>query len=195
LKKNIRQPGDKTEVICEECQAVRKATWNYDNYLLDDGTVVKEVMLAHCDVCGAQAGLAQQSSYLIRNAREKNKRRDRTTITLSRPLRDLAETRVFKAGSSSMSAVEVILLSVLAVLREPDRREKYLLKIKTLEDKKLLKSGTYSERLPIRFNRTTAKLMEEVTAATKLSRSEFVRRAILLEDNLVNEHVRTFTLV
>jgi len=94
-----------------------------------------------------------------------------------------------------MSAVEVILLSVLAVLREPDRREKYLLKIKTLEDKKLLKSGTYSERLPIRFNRTTAKLLEEVTAATKLSRSEFVRRAILLEDNLVNEHVRTFTLV
>lgn len=195
MKRNIRQPGDKTEVICEKCQAVRAATWDYDDYLLDDGTLVKAVMLAHCDVCGTQAGLAQQSSYLIRNAREKNKKRDRTTVTLSRPLRDLAEARVLKAGSSSMSAVEVILFSVLAVMREPNRRQKYLIKIKTLEDKNLLKSGTYSERLPIRFNRTTAKLMDEVTAATKLSRSEFIRRAILLEDNLVDEHVRTFTLV
>ena len=195
MKRNIRQPGDKTEVICEVCQAVRPATWNYDDFQLDDGTLVKEVMVAHCDVCGTQTGLAQQSSYLIRNAREKNKRRARTTITLSRPLRDLAESRVFKAGSSSISAVEVILLSVLAVLREPDCRQKYLDKIKSLEDKKLLKSGTFSERLPIRFNKTTAKLMEEFTAATELSRSEFVRRAILLEDHLVDEHVRTFTMV
>lgn len=195
MKRNIRQPGDRTEVVCEECKAVRPATWGYDEFKLDDGTLVKDVMVAHCDVCGAQAGLAQQSSYLIRTAREKKKKRARTTVTLSRPLRDLAETRVFKAGSSSMSAVEVILLSVLAVLRETEHREEYIEKIRELEDQSLLTNGTFSERLPIRFSKATARLMEEVTTAANLSRSEFVRRAILLEDVRVEQNLKTFTMV
>lgn len=195
MKRSIRQPGEKTELVCETCQAVRSATWDYDDFRLDDGTVVKEAMVAHCDTCGKQAGLAQQSSYLIRNAREKNRKRARTTVTLSRPLRDLAETRVSKAGASSISAVEVILLSVLAVIREDKYRVEYLEKIKELEGQKLLRNGTFSERLPLRFNETTAKLIEECTKATQLSRSEFVRRAILLEDRRVEQHVRTFTMV
>lgn len=94
-----------------------------------------------------------------------------------------------------MSAVEVILLSVLAVLRETEHREEYIEKIRELEDQSLLTNGTFSERLPIRFSKATARLMEEVTTAANLSRSEFVRRAILLEDVRVEQNLKTFTMV
>jgi hypothetical protein len=195
MKRKIRMPGEKTQLICEGCEAVRDATWNYDSYDLDDGTIVSGVMVAHCDHCGQQAGLASQSSYLIRQAREKKNKRERTSVTLSRALRDLAETRVFDAGCSSMNSVEVILLSVLAVLRNKKNRAAYLAKIDALKNNRLLIGDTYSERLPIRLSQRSLKLLEELTEITELNRSQFVRCAIILEDNKIDEHLETFTLV
>lgn len=194
MKRKIRVPGEKTELICENCQAVRKATWNYDDFHLEDGTVVHGAMVAHCDLCGQQAALASQSSYLVREAREKRRKpRMRTTVTLSRALRDLAETRLLDAGTSSMNAVEAILLSLLAALRHD--KEFYLEKLRRLENENLLSQGKFDDTVTIRLSLAADEAIRDIICREKLNRSEFVRRAILLEDKRIEDNLKQFALV
>ena len=68
VKRKIRVPGEKTKLLCENCGDLRSATWNYGDFEFKNGTVVSGVMLAFCDECLEQAGLAAQSSYLLREA-------------------------------------------------------------------------------------------------------------------------------
>lgn len=196
MKRQIRVPGEKTELICETCESVRSATWNYGDFLLDDGITVKGVMLASCDVCGEQAGLASQSAYLIREAREMKKSRLRTTVTLSRALRDLAESRLHSVGSSSMSAIEAVILAFLAVVRRsPENRERYLEKLREIGNDPLLSKSKLNDKVTIRLSKTAEDMVDEILKAEHLNRSDFVRRAILLEDNDVQENLRSYALV
>ena len=196
MKRQIRVPGDKAELICENCEAVRTATWNYGHFILDDGTVVKDVMTASCDVCGEQAAVASQSAYLIREAREMKRSRLRTTVTLSRALRDLAEQRLYSAGSSSMSAVEAVILAFLAVVRRsPEDRERYLKKLREAGSDPLLSKSKLDDKVTIRLSKTAEDMVDEILKIEHLNRSDFVRRTILLEDNEVQENLRRYALV
>lgn len=195
MKRKIRVPGEETELICEECEAVRTATWDYDDYRLDDGTVVKGVMIAHCNECGAQAGLASQSSYLIREAREKKKRRLRTTVTLSRALRDLAESRLLDVGTSSMNAVEVVVLSLVAAFRNSNEPERYLKKLRELKSEPLLSKSKLDDTVTIRLSQTADEAIQFIAKQENLNRSEFVRLAILFEDSQVQKNLESFALV
>lgn len=196
MKRKIRVPGEKTKLICESCEAVRGATWDYDDYVLDDGTVVGGVMVAKCDECGDQAGLASQSSYRIREAREASGKRLRTTVTLSKPLRDLAEYRFHAAGKNSMSAVEAIVLSVLSVFKEkPKSRDALLGLLREAANDPLLSEGRFDVRVSLRLSKAAEELVKEVLKSEAINRSEFVRRAILLEDEGLQQNLRHFALV
>lgn len=176
---NIKLPGDKTKVICEKCGAVRSATWNYDDYLLEEGTVVQDVMLARCDVCGEQAGLAQQSACRIRQAREKA---PRTCLTLSRPIMDLANVKVSEAGANIQRAVELITRAFLSSLLDDERRRDTILqKVRTLQHPLLDYSAT--KQVNVRFSRSVLESLENLVKRTRLrSRSELIRRIVVLSD-------------
>lgn len=198
MKRKIRVAGEKTTLICESCEEVRSATWDYDYFVLDDGTVVSGVMVAKCDECGDQAGLASQSAYLIREAREENRKekRLRTTVTLSQPLRDLAECRLHSAGKNSMSAVEAIVLSVVSVIkRNPKRRGHILHLLRDVAEDPLLHESHFDVRVALRLSKAADALVQEVVAAEDLNRSEFVRRAILLDDEELRESLEHYALV
>ena len=196
MKRQIRVPGEKTELVCEHCQAVRTATWNYDDYKLDDGTIVTGVMVAKCDTCGDQAGLAAQSAYLLREAREKKREpRLRTTVTLSRPLRDLAEARLHQAGKNSMNAVEAVVLSVLSSLRRSrELNDRLLTRLREAADDPLLKQCAFDVRVSLRLSKAAEEAVGSLLAAESLNRSEFVRRAILLEDKELEESLKNYAL-
>lgn len=196
MKRKIRVAGEKAQLVCNHCEAVRSATWNYDDFALDDGTIVSGVMVAHCDECGEQAGLAAQSSYLIRQAREEKQKRLRTNVTMSRPLLDLAESRLHNAGSSTMNSVEAVILAVLAAMRKSAKNHNKVLQLlKEAAKDPLLKNSKWDQRIPIRLNRKAENMLREITEAEGFNRSEFVRRAVLLEDREINENIKQFALV
>jgi len=192
MKRKLRTPGERTELICESCEAVQPATWDYDEFALEDGTVVTGVMIAHCDECKGQAGVAAQSAYLLREGREKKQKRLRTNVTMSRALRDLAESRLHAVGSSTMSSVEAVVLAVLAAIRKsPEHREKFLKLLKEAAEDPLLGKSKWDEQVTIRLSQTAASLIQEIES----NRSEFVRRAILVEDKEIEENLKQFALV
>ena len=196
MRKKIRVPGEKTKVICENCAAPRSATWGYDDFVLSDGTVVKGAMVAKCDSCQEQAGLAGQSSYLIREAREKKQKRLRTSVTLSQPLRDLAESRVNNLGSSSMSAVEAVVLSLIAILkRSPQKRERLVRMLRAVGDDPLLKGNSLNVRVPLRLSKAVEDIVDEISSTENFNRSEFVRRAILLDDDELEESLQHYAIL
>lgn len=196
MKRKIRMPGEKTRVVCEKCQAMRGATWDYDNFALEDGTVVRGVMIATCDTCHEQVGLAHQSAYLIREARDKGVRRSRTSVTLSQPLRDLAESKVHSLGSSSIGAVEAVVLSFVAALKRfPEKREQFMSKLRDVGDDPLLKGGILNVRVPLRLSKVAEELVDEISSAERFNRSEFVRRTILVEDQEIQKSLEHYALL
>ncbi len=193
MKRTIHIPGDKTQLICESCEAVRSATWNYDDFEFEDGTLVESVMIAHCDECKAQAGVAAQSSYLLREAREKKQKRLRTNVTISKALKDLAESRLHLVGSSTMNSVEAVVLSVLTAIRKsPRHREKFLKLLKEAAQDPLWLKSKWDEKVTIRLSR---RANSEIEGLKSISRSDFVRRAILIEDSEIEENLKQFALV
>ena len=193
MKRKIRLPGEKTEVVCENCEAVRSATWNYGEYHLDDGTKVDGVMLAKCDVCGEDAGLAQQSAYRIRQAREKA--RQRTSVSLSLSLQDLAAAKASVVGGNPRRAVELIVLALVATLRKgPKRRKELADALRKLKDP-LLKRP-YKVRVNLHLSNTVQSELDVITNELDgVNRSELVRRAIVLEDPDVADNLKQFALI
>lgn len=193
----IRVPGEKTQVVCEKCQSARSATWNYDDFTLSDGTVIKGVMIARCDTCHEQAGLASQSAYLIREARERKSKRSRTSITLSQPLRDLAELRVHSLGATSIGAVEAVVLAFVATLKRssPRQRKRFLSMLRSAGDNPLLKGSALNVRVPLRLSKVAEKLVDEISSAEEINRSEFVRRTILVEDEDIQKSLEHYAIL
>ena len=149
-------------------------------------------MIAHCDECKGQAGIASQSAYLLREAREKKRKRIRTNITISRALIDLAESRLHVAGSSTMSSVEAVILAFLAAMSKgPKQRTKFLKLLEEAAQDPLLVDGKWDEAVTIRLSQKAADMIQEIDS----NRSDFVRRALLVEDCEIEENLKQFSLV
>ena len=184
MKRKIRVPGEKTKLLCEN--------WNYGDFKLENGAVVSGVMLAFCDECHEQAGFAAQSSYLLREAREERQKRLRTNVTLSKALRDLAESRLHTLGSSTMSSIEAVILAVLAAIEKgPKHREKFLKLLNEAAEDPLLNQGKWDTKVTIRLSPKAERMIQDF----QFNRSDFVRRAILLEDSEIEDNLKQFALV
>lgn len=85
--KSIVLEGQLTEAPCETCQTFTEARFSYGPIELEGGLVVENVMRATCGICGAVVSLAPQSSYLLRQALSRHRRR-RTTVRLPQELAD-----------------------------------------------------------------------------------------------------------
>lgn len=68
--KTVRVAGDKTKVACEKYQSFTPGTWKEGTLVMDDGTLIEQVMQAYCDVCSEPCSIAHQSTWRIKEARE-----------------------------------------------------------------------------------------------------------------------------
>jgi RNase P subunit RPR2 len=61
--------GEKKKAVCQTCEGLVKATFQYGTYVHQDGTNVPHVLMLYCDDCNSQLAHAHQSSYLIQKSR------------------------------------------------------------------------------------------------------------------------------
>lgn len=95
--KSIVLEGDFTEAPCEVCQGFTQAQFAYGPIEMENGATVENVMRATCQTCGSVVSLAQQSSYLLRQALSRHKRR-RTTVQLPQELADFIALKLSLVG-------------------------------------------------------------------------------------------------
>jgi hypothetical protein len=177
----IRLPGEKTTVACEVCQALQPGTWDFGVYHLQDGRAVEQVMMATCDVCRSKVGLATQSAWRIREARESSQKK-RTSVMVTLPLQDLAASKMLDLGGEPKRGPELITLAVLKSLKsDPSRLKTFAQKIKRL--KSPLLQGPASVRMNLNLTPELRSVLREVSKSSRLNQSEVVRRALVVGES------------
>lgn len=176
----IRVPGEKTKVACEQCKSIQPGTWNYGTLEMNDGTVVEQVMLAHCDVCGKSCAMAHQSSWKLREAREA-KEKIRTSFRISLPLLDLTAGKISEIGGEAKRGPEIIARAVLRRLqREPDSIAAFASSIRELKSPLLDKP---SKKMNLSLASSSLKVLERLKEETSLNQSEILRRVLIVCDS------------
>lgn len=80
------EAGEKSKAICAHCKTLVTTTFQYRDVPFDDGEgVVKDILVAVCDVCNAVVAIPAQSTPAIRRARETAE----VTLEVSLSARDL----------------------------------------------------------------------------------------------------------
>ena len=177
----IRLPGEKTKVACEVCKKFQPGTWDFGTYYLQDGRAVEQVMMASCDVCGYKAGLATQSAWRIREARENSLKR-RTSVMVTLPLQDLAASKILDLGGEPKRGLELIALAVLKSLKsDPASVKAFAQKIKRLQSPLL--QGPASVRMNLSLSPDLRSVLREVSKSSRLNQSEVVRRALVVGES------------
>lgn len=83
----LYEAGNKSKAICEHCKSLVPTTFMYRDVPFDDGSgIVKDILVAVCDICDAVVAIPAQSTPAIRRARENAE----VTLEVSVSARDLA---------------------------------------------------------------------------------------------------------
>jgi Arc/MetJ-type ribon-helix-helix transcriptional regulator len=175
--KSIVLEGDLTEAPCESCQRFTQAQFAYGPVELEDGLVVENVMRATCETCGSVVSLAQQSSYLLRQALYRHKRR-RTTVRLPQELADFIALKLSLVGMRP-SKVDLFFRALLLAARGQERGLGQALS--KIEDPVL------SQRLGVTVNLSLRPIAQDVIDllvqhSGLRNSSEVLRRLLVLAD-------------
>ena len=69
--KKLFEPGDKSQAICWNCEALKPTTFAYRSVPFDDGKgKVDNILVSVCDTCGETVSVPAQSTPAIRRSRE-----------------------------------------------------------------------------------------------------------------------------
>lgn len=173
----IRRPGDKTKIVCEVCQQIRPATWRYGKYELHDGAPVDEVMMAFCDTCDTPWGIATQSAWRIRQAKEQQQKQ-RTSAMVTLPLQDLAAMKLSAIGGDPKRGPELMTMAILRLLSaHPKRVAGFARELQKL-DATLFDGPT--KKVNLYLTKDHVGVLDELAEATQLNKSEVIRRALVV---------------
>jgi hypothetical protein len=64
--------GDKSRAVCDTCKKIVSTTFRYSPYNYD-GLIIPDILQGFCDVCGVVVSIPHQSSYKIKEFRERAK--------------------------------------------------------------------------------------------------------------------------
>mgnify|MGYP006929327287 FL=1 len=91
-----------------------------------------------------------------------------------------------------MSSIEAVTLAVLAAIEKgPKHREKFLKLLNEAAEDPLLNQGKWDTKVTIRLSPKAERMIQDF----QFNRSDFVRRAILLEDSEIEDNLKQFALV
>jgi hypothetical protein len=66
----IYKEGDKSRAVCNTCKKIVRSTFRYAPYNYD-GLIIPDILQGFCDVCGVPVSIPHQSSYKIKEFRER----------------------------------------------------------------------------------------------------------------------------
>jgi hypothetical protein len=99
-------------------------------------------------------------------------------------------------GSSSIGAVEAVVLAFVAAMRRfPEKREQFMSLLRDAGDDPLLKGGILNVRVPLRLSKAAEEMVDKISSAERFNRSEFVRRTILVEDQEIQRSLEHYALL
>lgn len=185
--KAIRVPGDKVRAVCPHCRRLVPSTWRYEDFRLDSGICVQDVLQAYCDTCGTSVLVAQQSAPLIKDAREADRRR--VSVRLPRPLLDYA--RMVAPGpwpAEKGSPVGMVLQAMLRNGDQPQRRKSLVRIIRGVEGDPVLKQPS-DVAVYFRLESAHVSTMEHLRRATHLrSISQVIKRMLVAAEQDQTTH-------
>ena len=193
--------GEKKKAVCQACEGLVNATFQYGTYTHADGTNVPHVLMLYCDNCKSQLAHAHQSSYLIQKARCSH-RLQRTSVRVPQALIDMASSQVHSLGGDpkTVSALDLVIKATVATVFEvsPTQRKRVVQDLQSRRTDPFWNLS--SERLvPLRLSEHAKKELSKLTYETDLkNRSEIVRASILLaaqEHSVVAQELRKMVLL
>jgi len=66
----IHKEGDKSRAVCDTCKNIVSTTFRYAPYNYEELTI-SDILQGFCDVCGVVVSIPHQSSYKIKEFRER----------------------------------------------------------------------------------------------------------------------------
>jgi|GEM_PF-5379264 len=193
--------GEKKNALCQACEGLVAATFQYGTYPHPDGTKVPHVLMLYCDKCSLLLAHAHQSSYLIQRARRSG-RLQRTSVRVPQALIDMASSQIYSLGGDpkTVSALDLVIKATMATLFEvsPSERKRVIQALQSRRSDPFWNLS--SERLvPLRLSEHAKQELSKLTDETDLkSRSEIVRASILLaaqDHSVVAQELRKMVLL
>ena len=192
----IFKEGDHSKALCEKCGDIVQTTFRYGKYKAE-GAIISDVLQGFCDVCGTLVSLPHQSSYKIKEYRE---RHDLKSLELRVPThyKDILLTigAVHNISSEPNTLFRFVSELYIEKLHASKGDSVYNRIVKSLNDN-LAVGGTSNDRLSCRIPTIIYNHLIEIKSAKKVETSKIVKGIIItakfdLLDHLNSPFVKEF---
>lgn len=187
----LYEAGDKSEAICEHCKSLVPTTFMYRDVPFDDGSgIVKDILVAVCDICGAVVAIPAQSTPAIRRARENAE----VTLEVSVSARDLAvlDLVAWRIDEAATSRFRKSLIAHFLKRLEDDPEAPQRLAA-TIRKRASSRKGPNRVNIPrkrfsCKISPATDARVDQLMRASGLKKSDLVKAVIgEIEDTLVHQ--------
>ncbi len=173
--------GDRSELICNQCEAARECEYSYGPCEFK-GETVDDVLRAVCLTCNDIVAIHSRSTYRLAEVSARQAQR-RTTITIPVEMQDQIAHHLIKAGSS-WSHSELFFRALLVACHEnPEEIGRLVAKA----DDELLRQPNKS-RLNFSLGGQLSSTLERISQSSGISNtSEIIRRLVILTKDSIRE--------
>lgn len=187
----LYEAGDKSKAICEHCKSLVPTTFMYRDVPFDDGSgIVKDILVAVCDICDAVVAIPAQSTPAIRRARENAE----VTLEVSVSARDLAvlDLVAWRIDEAATSRFRKSLIAHFLKRLEDDPEAPQRLAA-TIRKRASSRKGPNRVNIPrkrfsCKISPATDARVDQLMRASGLKKSDLVKAVIgEIEDKLVRQ--------
>jgi hypothetical protein len=176
MKVKIYKEGEKSKGICEKCGEIVTTTFRYAD-LPYDGHIIPDVLQDFCDVCGTAVSIPHQSSYRIREFRQKLAKQQE--VRVPKHYRDilLAIARTHRLGGEYNKACRILSELYLSRLAKPNH-SKFFKRIRlALQDD--LSRGKRKSRISCYLSEPSLVVLHNLENEYHMNYSDIVRGIII----------------
>lgn len=187
----LYEAGDKSKAICEHCKSLVPTTFMYRDVPFGDGSgIVKDILVAVCDICDAVVAIPAQSTPAIRRARENAE----VTLEVSVSARDLAvlDLVAWRIDEAATSRFRKSLIAHFLKRLEDDPEAPQRLAA-TIRKRASSRKGPNRVNIPrkrfsCKISPATDARVDQLMRASGLKKSDLVKAVIgEIEDTLVHQ--------
>ncbi|MGY6570825.1 MAG: hypothetical protein ACXIVE_17680 [Salinarimonas sp.] len=187
----LYEAGDKSKAICEHCKSLVPTTFMYRDVPFDDGSgVVKDILVAVCDICDKVVAIPAQSTPAIKRARENAE----VTLEVSVSARDLAvlDYAAWRIDDRATARFRKSLIAhfLRRLEGDPEAPQRLAEKIKQIAATRKISGGIQipRKRLSCKISPATDARIDQLMRVSGLSKSDLVKAVIgEIEDALVRQ--------
>jgi len=175
------EAGEKSKAICAQCQMLVTTTFRYRDVPFDDGEgIVKDILVAVCNICDTVVAIPAQSTPAIRRAREAAE----VTLEVSLSARDLQvlDLAALRIDSAATARFRKPLIAHFLKRLEDDPQAPQRLAEKTRRTASARKSPSPvpvpRKRLSCKITQATDARLHQLMKTTKLKKSDLIKAII-----------------